>query len=407
MCLVVNTSPPLSLWRNRDYLLLWSGEIVSELGTQVSQLAYPLLILALTGSPAQAGLAGALRSLPYLLLSLPAGALIDRWNRKLVMILCDTGRALCLASIALALAIGHLSIIQVYLVSMIEGTLFVFFNLAEVACLPRVVPAQQLPTATAQNQITSSVSFLLGPPLGGVLYGVSRLLPFLADALSYTASILSLLFIRTPFQEQRIGKSRNLWMDIKEGLVWLWHHPLIRFIAFLTGCVNLLITSSVVLIVIVVAQHLHASSFTIGMLLSIGGAGGIIGVLIGPVIQKRWRFGQVMIAIACLRAILWPLIAVVPNLAVLALVIAIFSPLGPIYDVVQFSYRMALIPDVLQGRVNSVFRLIAFGGQPLGLALAGLLLQTIQAVPTILIIGGCLVLLAVSTISNPHVRSAP
>jgi len=403
----VNTSPPLSLWRNRDYLLLWSGEIVSELGTQVSQLAYPLLILALTGSPAQAGLAGALRSLPYLLLSLPAGALIDRWNRKLVMILCDTGRALCLASIALALAIGHLSIIQVYLVSMIEGTLFVFFNLAEVACLPRVVPAQQLPTATAQNQITSSVSFLLGPPLGGVLYGVSRLLPFLADALSYTASILSLLFIRTPFQEQRIGKSRNLWMDIKEGLVWLWHHPLIRFIAFLTGCVNLLITSSVVLIVIVVAQHLHASSFTIGMLLSIGGAGGIIGVLIGPVIQKRWRFGQVMIAIACLRAILWPLIAVVPNLAVLALVIAIFSPLGPIYDVVQFSYRMALIPDVLQGRVNSVFRLIAFGGQPLGLALAGLLLQTIQAVPTILIIGGCLVLLAVSTISNPHVRSAP
>ncbi len=403
----MNTSPPLSLWRNRDYLLLWSGEIVSELGTQVSQLAYPLLILALTGSPAQAGLAGALRSLPYLLLSLPAGALIDRWNRKLVMILCDTGRALCLASIALALAIGHLSIIQVYLVSMIEGTLFVFFNLAEVACLPRVVPAQQLPTATAQNQITSSVSFLLGPPLGGVLYGVSRLLPFLADALSYTASILSLLFIRTPFQEQRIGKSRNLWMDIKEGLVWLWHHPLIRFIAFLTGCVNLLITSSVVLIVIVVAQHLHASSFTIGMLLSIGGAGGIIGVLIGPVIQKRWRFGQVMIAIACLRAILWPLIAVVPNLAVLALVIAIFSPLGPIYDVVQFSYRMALIPDVLQGRVNSVFRLIAFGGQPLGLALAGLLLQTIQAVPTILIIGGCLVLLAVSTISNPHVRSAP
>jgi MFS family permease len=103
--LVVNTSPPLSLWRNRDYLLLWSGEIVSELGTQVSQLAYPLLILALTGSPAQAGLAGTLRSLPYLLLSLPAGALIDRWNRKLVMILCDTGRALCLASIALALAI--------------------------------------------------------------------------------------------------------------------------------------------------------------------------------------------------------------------------------------------------------------------------------------------------------------
>lgn len=395
-----------SLWRNRDYLLLWSGEIVSELGTQVSQLAFPLLILTLTGSPAQAGLAGALRALPYLVFSLPAGALIDRWNRKLVMIVCDTGRALSLASIGVALALGHLTIVQIYLVSTIEGTLFVFFNLAEVACLPRVVPTQQLPEATAQNQITSSVSFLLGPPLGGILYGVSQLLPFLADALSYTVSVLSLLFIQTSFQESRVGKRRHLWTDIKDGLVWLWRQPLIRFMAFLTGCANLLITSSVTLIVIVVAQHMHASSLTIGLLLSIGGAGGIVGALVGPRIQKRWSFGRVIIAITCLRALLWLLLALVPNLAALAIVIAIFSPLGPIYDIVQFSYRMAFIPDVLQGRVNSVFRLIAFGGQPLGFALTGLLLQKLQAIPTILLIGGGLLLIAVVTALNPHVRNA-
>src|SRR5712692_4067010 len=99
----------LSLWRNRDYLLLWGGQMVSLTGTGISQLAFPLLVLFLTGSPAQAGFAGALRSLPYLLLSLPAGALVDRWNRKKMMISCDIGRALTLVSIQFAFAIGHLT----------------------------------------------------------------------------------------------------------------------------------------------------------------------------------------------------------------------------------------------------------------------------------------------------------
>src|SRR5436853_3734320 len=114
---------PKSLWRNRDYMLLWSGQVVSSVGTQASQLAFPLLILALTRSPAQAGFAGALRALPYLIFSLPAGALIDRWDRKRVMILCDTGRALSMASIPIALVLGHLTILQLYLVSLVEGSL--------------------------------------------------------------------------------------------------------------------------------------------------------------------------------------------------------------------------------------------------------------------------------------------
>ncbi len=158
----VTPRQPRSLWLNRDFMLLWSGQMVSNVGTQVSTLAFPLLILALTSSPAQAGFAGALRALPYLIFSLPAGALIDRWDRKLTMILCDTGRALSLASIPVALAIGHLTIIQLYLVSAIEGTLFVFFNIAEAACLPRVVPKEQLPAATAQNMATDGVTELVG-----------------------------------------------------------------------------------------------------------------------------------------------------------------------------------------------------------------------------------------------------
>src|SRR3989440_9549688 len=231
---------PKTLWRNRDYMLLWSGQVISSIGTQVSTLAFPLLVLALTRSPAQAGFAGALRALPYLIFSLPAGALIDRWDRKRVMIFCDTGRALSMASIPFAFAIGQLTILQLFIVSAIEGTLFVFFNIAEAACLPRVVPRAQLPAATAQNMATDGITVLAGPPLGGALYLIGNVLPFLADAISYFASVISLFFIKTNFQEKRLAAPRKLWVEIYEGLKWLWQEPLNRLIAILTGGNNLL-----------------------------------------------------------------------------------------------------------------------------------------------------------------------
>src|SRR5512133_848470 len=192
--------PPLI--RNRDYMLLWSGQFVSNLGTSMSGIAFPLLILALTNSNTTlAGIAGALGSVPYLIFSLPVGALIDRWNRKRVMIICDTFRALNTASIPIALALNVLTVPQLFVNTFIEGSFFVFFNLAEVAALPRVVDKRQLPQASAHNEAGGIASFLIGPPLGGFLFGsVNRAFPFLADAISYGVSVFSLLFIRTEFQ---------------------------------------------------------------------------------------------------------------------------------------------------------------------------------------------------------------
>src|SRR5512138_3610351 len=155
-----------SLWHNRDYMWLWSGQVVSTLGSTASTILYPLLILSLTGSPEAAGVAGALRALPYLVLSLPVGALIDRWDRKAVMIRCDIGRALAVASIPVAIAFDALTVAQIYAVTLIEGSLFVFFNIAEVAALPRVVPAEQLPQATALNDAGFGIAHIVGPPMG-------------------------------------------------------------------------------------------------------------------------------------------------------------------------------------------------------------------------------------------------
>ena len=396
---------PRALWFNRDYMLLWSGQIVSNVGTQVSQLAFPLLILAMTRSPALAGFAGALRALPYLIFSLPAGALIDRWDRKRLMIICDIGRALSMASIPIAYAFGQLTIIQLFIVSAIEGTLFVFFNIAEAACLPRVVPKSQLPDATAQNMATEGVTTLAGPPLGGALYLIGSVLPFLADAISYAVSVISLFFIKTNFQEKRTVARRRLWVEIGEGLGWLWHQPLIRFMAILTGGNNL-VSSGYVLIIIVLAQNMHASSFVIGVIFAIGGIGGILGAVIAPFIHKRVTFWQGIVGTSWIFALAMPFFIIAPNPFVLGAIISLAFICGPIYNVIQFSYRSALIPDALQGRVNSVFRLIAFGGQPIGLALTGLAIQVIGVVQTIWIGTIILVLLALAATVNIHVRKA-
>jgi len=379
--------------------------MVSAVGTRVSMLAFPLFVLAITHSPAQAGLIGALRGLPYALFILPAGALIDRWNRKLVMILCDIGRALALGSIPVALFLGHLTIAQLYIVSLVEGTLFTFFGLAETACLPQVVSKEQLPTAAAQGMVIDSVSGLIGPSLGGVLYSLGRAIPFLTDAISYGASVLSLFFIKAKFQEERDPAPLHLWADIKEGLTWLWHQPLIRFLALLTGgMVAPVVGYSLILIVI--AQSQHASAFTIGVILASGGVGSILGALLVTPLQKRFSFGQLMIGSTWIWALTWLLFAVAPNPLILGIVTAVSFIIVPIYMSVQFGYRLALIPDHLQGRVNSVFRLIAFGSEPIGLAVTGVLLQVMGPVPTVLVLFVPQFILSIAATFNKRLRNA-
>lgn len=391
------------LWRNGGYVLLSSGQAISSIGSQLSQFALPLFVLALTHSPVWAGVAGGLRSMPYLFLSLPAGALVDRWNRKAIMIVCDSVRAVCLASIPIAAFTGTLTLFQLCLVSLLEGSCFVFFNVAAVACLPRVVAKEQLKVAASLQEATDNTSYTLGPFLGGILFGIARALPFLVDAVSYIVSVVSLLFIKAAFQEQRAEAPRNLWAEIHEGLLWLWRHPVLRFVAFLSG-IGMFMDWGTVLLVIVIATGFHAEPAAIGLIYGIAGVGGIVGALLAAPMQRWFRFGQLMMGTYWFWSLLLPLYLVAHNTLVLGALTALTFTLGSIYTVATFSFRLAHIPDALQGRVNSGFRLVAYLGPPLGSVLTGTLLQTLGVAPTVLLYTALLVVVALCTTLNKHLR---
>ncbi|MBF6591304.1 MAG: MFS transporter [Ktedonobacterales bacterium] len=395
----------VSLWRNRDFLLLWSGQLVSSFGGEISSLALPLLILTLTGSAAQAGFAAALSAVPALLIGLPAGALIDRWDRKRVMIICDVLRALTLASIPLALALGRLTMLQIYLVSLVQGGCQLFFLLARLSALPKVVTRTQLPDAVARNEVSESAITLVGPPLGGAVFGLGRAIPFLVDALSYAASVISLLFIRIPFQEQRTLPSRALRHEVAEGLRWLLSQPLLRFMSLIYGGFALFL-SGTGLCLIVLARQRGASPLGIGLIFAAGGAGGLIGALVAPAVRRRWRFGRIIPLLQWMYALLQPLYALLPGLVVLGIVEALLMVNDQIYDVVWPSYRIALIPDALQGRVTSAYLLVPRVLRPLGLAFSGVLIQRVGAGPALVVLAGGLALLALAVTLNPDVRHA-
>jgi MFS family permease len=329
-------APPRPLWRNGDFLLLWSGQAVSTLGSTISTLALPLLVLALTRSPAQAGFIAAAQAIPYIVLGLPAGALVDRWDRKAVMIRCDLARALALGSVPLAALWGRLTLAQLYGVALVTGTALVFFNIAQTAALTRVVSGEQLPRATALDRTADSVAALVGPGVGGVLISLARstltgaALAFLVDSLSYLASTLSLLLIGLPFQAQRAPVAeRTLRGEIAEGLEFLWTHRRIRALALVSMAATLFFSPLSLVIIVLAQQRLHADARTIGLIFSIGSGGAVLGAIVAPALKARLRVGVVVIGTVAIEALSTGLLAVAPSPVLLVLGWAVHQPGRP------------------------------------------------------------------------------
>ena len=396
-----------SLWRNQDYLLLWMGQSISSLGTGISQVAFPLLLFVLTNNPVMAGLAVSVGQLPSLLFMLPAGALVDRWDRKRVMIVCTAGLALCLTSVALVV-LGRLpTLIQLTslcVCSFLIGTFSVFYGLAELGALTQVVPQSQLPQALAQNEVVFSMTSLAAP-LGTLLLSISRLLPFLTDAISYVVLLVSLFFIRTSFQEERGERKIHLFKDIHEGLLWVWQQPIVRFLLVLDGYLELFVSSNILLVAVIARNERIPLSF-VGIILAAAGVGNLLGAACSPMLQRRVPVGWLLIGTLLLFVLLWPLYGVVRNPWVLGSVIASLALLDSVAYLQTVSYRLAVVPDLLQGRVSSIARLVLFGSSTFGPVGVGICLQRFGVLLTTSILWVGFILFALLALFNPRLRQA-
>jgi predicted MFS family arabinose efflux permease len=372
----------------------------------VSEIAYPLLILAITQSPAIAGLAGFLGKLPYILFQLPAGAIVDRVNRRRLMIACDAGRLLVLASIPLADLFGLLTVVQIVAVAFVEGSLFVFFRLCETSAVRMVVRPEHYSAALSQNEARIRAAGFIGTPIGGFLFDIGRAVPFLADAFSYLISLVTLVLIRAPLQETRSVERRHMLVEIREGFAWLWGQPYM-LITNLVASVSNALFQIIVLVVIVAEQHRGANGTLIGLTLAGLGLGGLAGSLTGGWLARRLRPNTIVLITVWLWAALTPLVGLIGNTVLLMAVLGALSCMGAVWNIAGNTIYFRLVPDRLIGRVSSVASMTAFGALPLGALAAGLLVQAFGPATAGLMAGAGMLLLAVITTAVPSVRKGP
>jgi predicted MFS family arabinose efflux permease len=393
------------LRRNRDFVLLESGRLLSSTGTQLTTIAYPLLVLALTHSPAKAGFVSFARLIPYALLALVAGVAADRWNRKTLMLAADGVRALAIASLVTTVLLHRVSFWQIPLVAFVEGTGSVFFGAASAGALRSVVPRRQLPAAVAAQAARASIVRLIGPPAGGALFSLGRAVPFLADAVSYAFSILSLRAMRTPFQEARDTDRAPLRTQIAEGFHFLWGQPFLRTAAFIYGLGNFALPG-VLLVIVVLGKRHGLSGGEIGALLAAFGLCTLLGSLVSPLLRRAFSVRAILL----LELWAWAgtiAFLVRPNVYVLTGSILPLAVTLPVTDSVVVGYRIAITPDRMLGRVESVRSNIALLLGSFGPLAAGLLLETVSARETVVVFTACGLGLAVWGTLSPSIRKAP
>ncbi len=395
------------VWINRDYVLLWTGQVVSTVGSQMSLLAYPLLALDLTGSPARAGLVGTVATATRLAFRLPAGALVDRWDRRRTMLGCDLLRGLVLAGVAVGVALDRLPFGWLLVAAFVEAAATVFFLPAETAALRRIVPREQLPLAFSQNEARHHGATLAGPPLGGLLYGIGRALPFVGDFLTYVTSFTAVFLIRTPMTVDRgpAGSTRLL-ADIREGLVWTWQQTLLRTLLITAAGINL-VFSGLTLAVVLAARESGARPSTVGLMLGIASIGGVLGAIAAPLIQRRGRPPVVILTIFWISAGLIPVMAIRPSVWVIAPALAAMIFLSPAANTILLAYQVAVTPDRLQGRVISALLLIGTVFNPIAPIGVGVITQAAGSRAALAALAAVMVVVAIGTSLSRGVRDMP
>jgi len=371
-------APPVPLRRNRGFRLLWIGQLLSDTGTGIGALGYPLLILALTHSAVLAGVVGTVRAIARLCLQLPAGALADRLDRRLTMIVCDVMRAGLLALLAVLIAVQLASWPVVLIVCVIEGGAGAIFDPAATAALPAIVPDGQLEEAWAATEARTYAAGLAGPALGGVLFGLGRAVPFLADAVSYAVSFGTVSRIRGRFRPRSSVERKPLWREAADGLRVVWQVPLLRAVLITAPLVNFAFNGVVFTIILALRQH-GTSSVVIGLVQAAITVGGLLGAIVAPRLQGRVGIGTLAAGVSFAGVALFIIAAVVVPSPLVALPLALDLVLAPAANAALFGVMLRSAPDEMRGRVSNAVLMVATALAALAPLSAGLLVQHLSA----------------------------
>jgi MFS family permease len=367
------------LLRHRDFRFLWGGETVSELGSQISLLAIPLLAVGtLHATTFEMGLLTAASTAAFLVVGLPAGVWVDRVRRRRLMIGADLGRVLALGSIPIAAALGGLTLVQLFVVTLVSGVLTVFFDVAYQSYLPALVGREHLVEGNAKLTGSAQVAAVAGPSIaGGLVQAIGSSAAVAVDSVSFLVSAAAVGAIRSPEAKPTVpeGGHAKLVEGIAEGLRFVFSNALLRAIAATTATSNLFSGVAAAVEIVFLVRHVHASPGVIGLLFALGGVGGVAGAFAaGPIARRVGGARATIIGIAgSVGALLIPLTMPGAGLLYFGFGFLMVSFSATVYNVNQVSFRQRLCPDRLLGRMNATMRFVVWGVLPVGALIGGLL----------------------------------
>ena len=407
--------PRGGLWRHADFLKLWTAESVSQFGSNISQIALPLVaVLSLHATAFQVAALGTVDFLPFLLFSLPAGVWVDRLPRRPIMVTADLGRALALGSIPVAAAFGHLTLAQLYIAGFITGTLTVFFDVSYQSFLPSLVDRSQLVEGNAKLEITRSAAQIGGPGLGGLLVrAFTAPYAVLADALSYLWSVAFLFAIKTKeVVPVRTADSPSMRRELIDGIKYLLGHRYWRGISMSTATFNFFNNVAFAILIVYAVRHLHMSPLAIGITFALSNGGALIAAFFAQRIGKRLGVGRAILLATLIDGVPLVLVPLAPVSFPIPFIVVAFTLVGfgiVLYNVSAISLTQALTPERLLGRVNASRRFIVWGTIPLGALVSGGLASWIGLRPTMFVgtIGCALAAIPVALSPVRHVKEMP
>lgn len=321
------------------------------------------------------------------------------------MLASDAARAAAMATIPLAYALDALTVWHLAAVAFVEGSFYILFDFAETSSVPQIVERAQLPAAISLHQARVQGADVAGQPLGGVLFAVHRMAPFAVDAVSYVVSFFALLLIRRPLQQARERPATSIRADIAEGVAWLWRQPFLRTCVFLVAGSNF-VGNALFLVLIVRAQELGASPSVIGLMLGFYGAGSLVGSALAPAVVRRVDSRRIVVGSLWLWAAGTLVLAAIGEPLALGVVVALSGFPLIWWNVVLASYRYALVPDRLLGRVQSAGRIVAWSTISVGALAGGLLAESLGGVGSILVLAAAGGVVALAATAAPAIRTA-